>query len=147
MTDVQIVATLLGGLTGVGGWAAFLRAKAQNRLDTSTAKQAEASAEQTIVQTARELIEGVRVEMAALRRDTDAKVVDLNRQVAYLRGRLEAAESERDTLRKIEQVLRQENAHLRQRIDALEARIAELTDQLARAAQTTDVRVTVDPPA
>lgn len=130
------LATVLASLIGAGGISAYLRSKSQNKVDN-------ASADQTIVHTARELIDGVRAEMVILREDTDRKTMQLTREVSYLRGKLEAAEAERDTLRRVENVLRQENAELRSRILQLESRLRDLTDRLATAAQhpTTNINV------
>jgi len=124
MTTLATVLTALGSVGGLVGLGAALRVRAQNRFDVAQAQKASAEAEAVMVATARELVSDVRSEM-------DRKVTGLEREVARLRGSLEAAIRERDWLRDVERQLRAENRHLRERIEALEAQIADLTQRLA----------------
>lgn len=119
VTTLTAVFGSLGALGGLSGIVAWARLAAQNRLDR-------ANADHVLVDTAQTLVEALRAEM-------DRKVTDLEREVGRLRGHLEAATRERDHLRDVERQLREENGHLRQRIEALESRIADLTAQLAAA--------------
>jgi chromosome segregation ATPase len=123
---VPIIETAAVALVVGGGGVAWGRLRSQNKADDARARRDDAEAEAIEVRTARELVAEVRSEM-------NRRVSDLDRELGRLRGLLEATERERDHLRQIERQLREENAQLRQRIDALEARIAELTDALAAA--------------
>lgn len=129
------VGGVIGGVGGLGSLAAVFRTRAQNALDQSSADSADAARELTMVKAARELVDGIRAEMTLLRQDTDTKVDELRREVAYLKGALDAAKAERDTLRRVEEALRAENADLRARIATAERRVSQLTDELTRAAQ------------
>lgn len=144
MSTAQLIIAAISVIIPVIGGGAFLRARSQNQLDRSTARGREADAEQTSVETAREVVTLVRQEMATLRKETDAQVDELRREVSYLRGALHAVQKERDELRRSEEAFRKENGELRRRIGALEGRITALTDELARAA-TASVEVHVPP--
>jgi chromosome segregation ATPase len=139
---MSLTPTLLTALAGMGGvllgsLANLLRSRSQNRLDESSASNAEAARELTMVKATRELIDGVRAEMTTMRSETDAKVDELRREVAYLKGALDSAKAELDTLRRVEQALRADNATLRSRNTELESRVEQLTDGLSQAAQAT----------
>jgi regulator of replication initiation timing len=127
MNSVQLLIAIVSAFGGVGGLGAFLRTRTQNHLDVSTSRKIEAERESIAVDTARELLADMRLEMTR-------KVEALEREVADLRRTVEQVSREREHETLINAELRTENRVLRERIVALEGRVRSLVTELGHAA-------------